>query len=565
MQLRPYQIDGDIQIEAAWAAGHRNVLYVLDCGGGKTAIFSNRIDKHDGYSVAIAHRQELVSQMSLTLARYGVKHRIISPANVIRSIIQLHIAEYGKDFYDPSARCAVAGVGTLVSWSKPESKQHYSFMRWAQQVTLWITDEAAHLLRKNQWGKAVELFPHAKGLGVTATPERADGCGLGRHADGVFDKMLVGPGMRQLINGLPNDHGAVTPYLTDYRVFCPPSDLDLSSVATGADGDYVRGQLAQKTRKSTVMGHVVEHYLRIAPGKLGITFAPDVETACEFSRLFNAAGVPAEVVSAKTPDNIRFELLRRFKRKEILQLVNVDLFSEGTDLPMVEVISMARATQSYALFHQQFCRPLRLFNGKPVSIVIDHVGNVLRHGLPDRPREWTLDRRERSAKKEKDPNAIPMRICCNPVCMSPYSRVEDSCPFCGWVPVPTGRASIEQVDGCLYELDPATLAAMRCEVAKVDEHPDAVRAWMQRAGHPPVVYNSAAKNQREKQEAQAVLRLEMQLYGGIQAYIGLSDNEAQRKFYHQFGLDVLTAQSLGRADAEALTVKISRVIGRQHA
>ena len=102
---------------------------------------------------------------------------------------------------------------------------------------------------------------------------------------------------------------------------------------------------------------------------------------------------------------------------------------------------------------------------------------------------------------------------------------------------------------------------MRGEVAKADEHPDAVRAWMQRAGHPPVVYNSAAKNQREKQEAQALLRSSMAWYGGLQAHLGLSNTEAQRKFYHQFGIDVLSSQALGRADAEVLAAKIHTVIG----
>ena len=556
MQLRPYQVEMRQQIAAAWSGGAKYVMSVLPTGSGKTIIFASEICDHVGSCVAIAHRQELVGQMSLALARYGVKHRILAPQNVVRSIIQQHISELGKDFYNPSAPCAVAGVDTIMSWAKPTNPQHQAFMRWAQQVTLWVQDECHHLLAgkgANKWGKAVALFNNAKGLGVTATPERADGKGLGANADGIFDVMIEGPGMRDLIS---------MGFLTDYRVFCPPSDLDLSTVGAGADGDYVRGQLAQKTRKSTVMGHVVEHYLRIAAGKLGVTFAPDVETATEFSRLFNQAGVPAEVVSAKTPGHIRQEILRRFKRREVLQLVNVDLFGEGYDLPAIEVVTMARATQSLALYYQQYGRGLRLMDGKDRAIIIDHVGNVLRHGLPDRPREWSLDRRDRAAKKEKDPNAIPMRICCNPVCMSPFERVADCCPFCGWTPVPAGRATIEQGEGNLYELDPVTLAAMRGEVAKADEHPDAVRAWMQKAGHSDLVAYAAAKRQREKQEVQALLRQSMAEYGGIQKFIGLSDTEAQRKFYYQFDLDVLTAQALPRADAELLLEKVNRVIGK---
>lgn len=562
MQLRPYQIEMRQQIAAAWPTA-KAVMAVLPTGSGKTVLFSSELADHHGSSVAIAHRQELVGQMSLALARYGVKHRIIAPTNVVRGIIQQHIAELGKDFYNPSAQCAVAGVDTIISWAKETSPQYHAFTRWAANVTYAVCDEGHHCLVTNKWGKALTLFPHARILLVTATPERADGKGLGRHADGIVDVMIEGPGMRQLINGLPDHRGIITPFLTDYRIACPPSDLDLSTVGLGADGDYVRGQLAKKTRGSTIMGHVVEHYLRMASGKLGVTFAPDVETSVEFARLFNQAGVRAEAVSAKTPDHVRREIIRRFRNREVMQLINCDLFGEGFDLPAIEVVSMARATQSYSLYCQQFGRALRLMEGKEKALIIDHVGNVAQHLLPDRiGKEWTLDRRDRAAKKEKDPNAIPMRICCNPVCMSPFERILDNCPFCGWTPVPAGRATIEQVDGCLYELDAAALAAMRGEVAKVDEHPDAVRAWMQRAGHPPVVCNSAALRHKEKQEAQAALRSGMELYGGIQAFIGLSDKEAQRKFYHQFGIDVLGAQALGRADAEILTEKVNRVIGR---
>jgi superfamily II DNA or RNA helicase len=129
MQLRPYQHDDKIAIYNAWNAGHRDVLYVLACGGGKTAVFSDIINDHNGACCAIAHRQELVSQMSLTLAKYEIRHRIIGPKNVINSIIQAQILEYGRDYYDPAAKCAVAGVDTLV-----RRGEHLS--RWASQVTL---------------------------------------------------------------------------------------------------------------------------------------------------------------------------------------------------------------------------------------------------------------------------------------------------------------------------------------------------------------------------------------------------------------------------------------------
>jgi len=567
LQPRPYQAEDDQSILDAWAAGHQNVLYVLPCGGGKSYVSANRIHHHIGYSAVIAHREKLVSQLSCHLAQTGVKHRIFAPKSVVNAIIQLHIRLYGKDFYDPSSPCAVGGVDTMISWAKPESKNHHAFMRWCQQVSLWIVDESHHITgnqrgKGNKWGKVIDLFTNAKGLGVTATPVRADGKGLGRHADGVFDTIVEGPRMRQLINGLPDETGKIRSYLSDYRIICPPNDLDVSDVPIGADGDYVRGKLAKKTRSSTIMGNVVSTYMQFAAGKRGVIFAPDIETAIEFSRLFNVGGVPAEIMTAETPTHIRFEFARRLEAGEILMLVTVDLISEGYDLPAIEVAIMARKTESYGLYVQMFGRPCRWMEGK-TAIIIDHVSNVARHLLPDREGiEWTLDRREKSAKKDKDPNAIPMKICCNPLCMSPYEAFRDKCPFCHTAPKVLGRSSPEQVEGDLFELDAAVLAAMRGEVAKTDEHPDAVRAWMQRAGHPDMVAYAAAKRQREKQEAQAVLRDAMAWYGGLAAHIGLSDREAQRKFYHQFGVDVLGAQALGRADAEVLTEKVNRVIGR---
>lgn len=552
MQLRPYQDKGLTEIHSAWQEGHRNVVWVGPTGCGKTVIFSEVINRHNGASVAIAHRQELVGQMSMALARDGVRHRVIAPTPLIKAIVGMHTEELGRDFYNPSAKCAVAGVDTIMSWSNPTSKQHNEMMRWCNQVSLWICDEAHHLLTKNKWGKATDLFPNAKGLGVTATPVRADGKGLGRHADGLFDVMVEGPGMRDLITD---------GYLTDYRIFCPPSTLDLANVGVGADGDYLRAKLGAETRKSSVMGDVIAHYLQWAKGKLGVTFAPDVETATMFSAAFNAAGVRAEVVSAKTPDRMRRSILKQFARREIHQLVNVDLFGEGFDLPAIEVVSMARATESYALFSQQFGRSLRLLEGKQWAMIFDHVGNVARHGLPDRTRQWSLDRREKKSNPT-DPNVIPIRTCLNPNCLAPYEAVYPCCPFCGFKPVPTGRSGPEFVDGDIYELDVATLAALRGEIVKVDQHPDNILNMMQRAGHPYPIAKGAANRHVEKQEAQEALRLSIAWWGAHRQAIGDPDSVSYRRFYHLFGIDVLSAQALGRADAELLTAKVNRSIGR---
>lgn len=524
-KLRPFQQSAKEQVLASWQTGAQNVLLVIPTGGGKTVVFSDIVSEYQGASVAIAHRQEIVSQISLAFARNGVRHRVIGPASLAKTCTMLHLAETKRNYVDPSNRVAVAGVDTLIRMD--------ASLPWFRQVGLVVQDEAHHLCRKNKWGAAQSMFPNAKGLGVTATPCRADGNGLGRHADGVMDHMIVGPSMRELIND---------GWLTEYRIFAPPSDIDLRNVPLSASGDFSPPKLAQAVHKSHIVGDVVQHYLRIAPGKLGVTFAVDVEAAGEIARAFRDAGVLAEVVSAKTPDALRASILRKFRNREILQLVNVDLFGEGFDLPAIEVVSMARPTQSYALFAQQFGRALRPMEGKDHAIIIDHVGNVHRHGLPDAPRRWTLDRRDRRGGSS-DAASIPTRTC--PECTAAYERIRSSCPFCGYMPEPAGRSSPAEVDGDLYELSPEALAKLRGQIdAPAAYHPD------------PIIAATLKKRHRERTEAQMALREVMAQWGGHWTARGDTIPMAQRRFYLTYNIDVATAQTLGRKEAEELTRRI---------
>lgn len=555
-QLRPFQSELSDGIAAQWAGGARNVLAVAPTGAGKTVLFAHKLRQHVGASVAIAHRQELVSQISIALARNGVRHRIIGPAELVkRVIVPLHVSEVGASLYDPNAPCAVAGVDTLIRMDGANP--------WLRQVTLWVTDEAHHVLRGNKWGKACEMFPNARGLGVTATPCRADRKGLGRHADGLFDALVVGPSMRELI---------ADGYLTDYRVWIAPELVDVSDVPIGASGDYVEAKLRAKVHaEKRFVGDVVRHYVKHAAGRLGVTFAVDIESATELAAAYRAAGVPAEVVSSKTPDRQRIEILRRFRRREVLQLVNVDLFGEGFDLPAIEVVSMARHTASYGLYCQQFGRALRLMlpgdvleawgghtheqrlaaiaaSGKPRAMIIDHVGNVARHGLPDIPRDWTLDGGEKRGKVKRD-DEVPVRAC--PACTAAYLRVLPACPECGHRPQPTARSAPEFVDGDLLELDPDTLARMRGEVARVDAGP------VYPAGLPAAAYGAIKRNHWERQQAQGRLRECIAWWAGYQRSRGRSDSESYKRFFFAFGVDVATAQTLNKADAEALATRVA--------
>lgn len=546
--LRPYQQTVKDEIYDAWRSGHRNALAVMPTGAGKSVVISDII--MDGHNqglteCVIAHRNELVGQMSLHVAKRGIPHRIIASRASVAQITAEHRREFGRSFINPDARCSVVSVDTL-------NARKDVLAQWAAQVQRWTIDEAHHCQgnearQQNKWGKAIAMFPNAYGLGVTATPQRADGGGLGRFqfdgndGDGPFHTMILGPSMRELI-----DMGA----LSEYLIACAESDMvvDDGDFAPSGDLSPKKGRLA--SQKSHIVGDVVKEYLKHAAGKRGITFATDVETAGEIAQQFNEAGIPAAAVSAKTPTEVRNDYIRRFRDGRLTQLVNVNLFGEGFDVPAVEVVSMARPTASLAVYLQQFGRALRPLEGKPHGLVIDHVSNWKRHGLPDRPRIWSLDRRDKRSKQEPDPDEIPLTSCRS--CSRLYERVYSVCPYCGEAPpVPEGGGrSIEQVDGDLMLLDRDTLAAMRAAM-QLEAPGDIAQRVEAAAG--ALAGRGAANRQVEKHEAQQRLTAAIEQWAGVRRHMGETDSMIQRRFYLTLGTDVLTAMSGTRAEMDALS------------
>lgn len=532
MRLRPYQQEIHDAITTAWATGHQNVLAVLPTGGGKTVTFSHIVKDEQGSSIVLAHRAELVAQMSLALAREQVRHRIIGPSSLVRLCVNAHVGELGRPFYDANAKTGVASVQSVTANKDGD--------QWFEQVRLWVHDEAHHLLRDNQFGKAVARFPNARGLGVTATPGRADGRGLGRHADGLFDTMVMGPTPRWLI-----DQG----FLSQYKIFAPPSNLDLTAVHVTASGDYSPPELKVATQKSTVLGDTVTHYIKHASGKSGLTFADSVENATDIAARYRDAGVSAEVLTGKTPDVLRANVIAKFKTRQVMQIVSVALIDEGFDCPGVEVVSDAAATQSFNRFAQRFGRGLRIMEGKSHMIYLDHVGNTLRHGLPDAQQEWSLDRRDRRSSGKSD--AIPMRVCVNPECIQPYERVFKCCPYCGHYPPPPSRSAPEFVDGDLLELDAETLAALRGEIARIDGDP--VIPY----GAAPEVVGAVRRRHWERREGQKALRNVIAWWAGLENAQGRGESESYRRFYHRFGVDVANAQTLNAKEAAELAGRVT--------
>lgn len=519
----------------AWRAGHKNVLAVGPTGMGKTKFKASIFADNKEPQIALAHRQELVGQISCAVASEGIYHNIVAPEPVIKFCIQQHIKQFGRNFHHPRAPTHVGGVDTVIARAD-------SLTQICNSIRLWDIDEAHHVLTKNKWGKAVRLFNRAIGLGVTATPRRCDNQPLGSAFGGVFDHMVLGPTMRELIN---------MGYLSEYRIFAPPASIARSALKVSENtGEFTPESTREASHKSPIVGDMVEQYLKIAKGKRAIAFVVDVETAKEAAAKFMAAGVPAEAVSGKTDDATRQRAVERFARGETLVLVNVDLFGEGFDVPAVEVVIDAAPTRSFSKFAQRFGRMLRLFDGKTHGIYIDHVENVIQHGLPDAPRNWSLEIDYRgSRKRDRDEGIIPVRACIK--CFRAYEAVTKTCPYCGHVdvPAPGARLSPDMVDGDLFEFAPELLARLRGEIDRRD---------YEQTGRPTsAVEVVIQRNHNARFEALQQLRDSMNYWAGIQIYgLGRPESEAYRRFFHKFNIDTLTAQTLSGPEMISLTEKI---------
>jgi DNA repair protein RadD len=528
-------------------------------GSGKTVIVGDVLNDMAVPSAVIAHRQELLAQLALALNRESVPHSIIAPKGVIKQIISAEMELHGDSYYNARSQIRVAGVDTLIRRDRAQDA-------WFDSVQLTVIDEGHHVTRLNKWGQAMAMFPNARGLFVTAHAIRGDGAGLGRDSDGLVDRLVIGPSCRDLINrGM----------LTDYRLACPPSDVHIENVHVGASGEFNQAEIRAAVHSSSrIVGDVVQTYLKFAGGKLGITFAVDIESAGELANAYTAAGIPAQVITGETPLGVRAAFMQQFRERRILQLVSVDVLGEGVDVPAVEVISMARPTNSFQLFAQQCGRALRLniapeiaahWNSytdaerrawiaasvKPKAMILDHVQNSLRHGLPDVEREYSLNRREKSGRGARD--GLPNRSCVE--CLQPYERTLPECPYCGTPWEPASRGCPEAVEGDLVELAPEVLDALRKEIARVDgtaRIPEGVPA------------SAVIRNHLNRQQSQQALRGRIALYGALMHHEGRSDREAQKKFYFQFGVDVMTAQTLGAKDADALGERVQAHLDKFH-
>ena len=406
MNLRPYQQQAITDLRLAYRGGARAPLLVGATGMGKTVIFSaitaGAVERNRRVLILV-HRRELIRQASAKLTQAGVTHGIIAAG------------------FKPSDHpVQVASVQTL---ARRLDHQHW-------QPDLIVIDEAHHAIA-GTWTNVISHWPNSLLLGVTATPVRQDGRGLGS----MFDQLVLGPSTAELI---------ATGYLSPARIYAPPPVADLTGIHRRA-GDYAIDEAADRMDRPTVTGDAISHYQRIGAGQPAIAFCCNVKHAEHVCHAFRVAGIPAATLLGTTAD--RDALVARFATGFIDVLVTVDVVSEGFDCPGAAVAILLRPTQSEGLYLQQIGRVLRPAPGKQAAVVLDHVGNVHRHGFPDDHRNWTLADRERRAGSASPPPPS-VRTC--EVCFAAF-KPAPVCPCCG-TPAKLSAREIQQRDGELTEL-----------------------------------------------------------------------------------------------------------------
>lgn len=429
--LRDYQDDLLEGARNAFRAGQQTVLLQLPTGGGKTLTSAFMVKRSSDKGLVcwwLVHRREIIGQASATFSRLGIQHGLIMAGNCT----------------DPMKRAQVGSIQTIVRRMADLPPPDIIFF-----------DEAHHMA-SGQYQQVFDAFPRAKKVGMTATPWRLDGKGLGRW----FQSMVEGPSVATLI-----ERGA----LSSYRLFAP-SQVDTSAIKIQA-GDFKRDDLADMMDKPSITGDAVDHYRRLCHGKRAVAFAVSIEHSQHVVAQFRANGIAAEHVDGGMDVSSRDAAIRRFVAGETLILSNCELFGEGFDVPAIEAAILLRPTKSLSLHLQQVGRALRPSPGKVEAIILDHAGNSLLHGLPDDDREWSLDDRVKKKARE-DVGSIAMRTCSE--CFRVY-RPAPKCPGCGQVHEVAAR-EIEQRDGQLAEIDKEAIKrARKQEERKAETIDDLIR------------------------------------------------------------------------------------------
>lgn len=404
MKLRPYQQKLIDDTRFQLQLGRKKILIVLPTGGGKTVCFSHIAEsasKKGNRVCVLVHRAELLDQASRSMP---VRHGLIAAG---RSM-------------DLSHSVQIASVQTLARRLHQLPKDFFQLL---------IVDEAHHTTA-GTWASVVEHFDSARLIGVTATPIRLDGRGLGEH----YESMVVGPSAQWL-----TDNG----FLSQAKVLAPPG-IQTTGLKKRM-GDFDMRQAEGLLQQGQAMGDCLTHYRQHLDGQTAIAFCCSVAHSQAVAGLFQVNGVSAASIDGKMDVNRRRSLLASLGRGEIKVLTSCALIGEGVDVPSVGGCILLRPTSSVGLHLQMIGRCLRVSPGKKRAVILDHVGNTLRLGHHLEDREWTLDG-EQKTKREK---CTSVKVC--PKCFAAMSSQVSKCDECGHA-FTVERRELKTVAGTLQEL-----------------------------------------------------------------------------------------------------------------
>jgi DNA repair protein RadD len=427
-ELRPYQADVIDRFLSDAATGNRRQLLVAPTGSGKT-IIAAAIVKHyvaTGRRVLVlAHRREIVTQTSRKLFELGIDHGVIQAG-----------------FATHQSEVQVASVQTLYVRAIRGSKIELP------PADLLIVDECHHATART-WDKIIAAYPDATLLGLTATPCRGDGRGLG----GIFDTLLECPQVSELIEQR---------FLVGTRVYAP-SRPDLRGVKVQA-GDWNERQLAERMDQPKLVGDIVTHWHRHAGGRRTVVFATGVGHSIHIRDEFRQSGVSCDHLDGSTPKDERDEVLAKLAAGAIDVVTNCMVLTEGWDMPEVGCAVLARPTRKMGLYRQMIGRVLRPAPNKPDAIVIDHAGAVYRHGFTEDRVEWTLDPDRHAtnpAHNDRSGRDISSRLVDCSQCGALRTGGE-ACRHCGFMP----------------QRPPKYLATVDADLAQVNRNGRSVAAFM---------------------------------------------------------------------------------------
>jgi DNA repair protein RadD len=413
--LRPYQLEAVEGLRDSIRHKHKRILLTVPTGGGKTLIATDVIKSavaKQRQVLFVAHRRELISQASNKLSDAGIPHGLI----------------LSEEDESPLERVQVASVQTL------HSRVFRRKDRELPPADVLIFDEGHHAV-SSTWMQLAEAYEHATLIGLTATPVRGDGKGLGH----LYTDMVLGPSITSLTK---------QGYLVPVRYF-EPSLPDLYGLKLVA-GDYNQRQLDERMNKPKLVGDVVANWGEIAADRKTVVFASSVDHSIHLAREFQREGVAAEHLDGKTAVTERERILGDLAAGRLQVIVNCAVLTEGWDMPDVSCCVLARPTKSLGLYLQCAGRVLRPAPGKTDTILIDHSGAIREHGRIDSPFEWSLDVKEKiSTRERKRKEKQPAKSITCEKCTAVYSG-QGLCPECGHVPPRYGKAA-SHLEGSLQE------------------------------------------------------------------------------------------------------------------